>query len=167
MAETLTWKAIKPQRMKDKALQMRLINGMKAIGKEIQRDFEGTTRTWTHKPKFVTAMSFKGQGPALLVGTDDPIYNMVNNGVAPHIIRPVRAKVLRFQLGYRAKSAPGSLEAGSGGANGPVIYTRIVHHPGIKARHFDQVIQRTWQPRFKVKMEDAMRKAAKDSGHAI
>lgn len=43
---------------------------------------------------------------------------MVNDGTRPHIIRPKRAKALRFRVG------------------GKVVFARIVHHPGTRARPF-------------------------------
>lgn len=42
----------------------------------------------------------------------------VNNGTRPHIIRPKNAKVLRFTVG------------------GQVVYAKVVHHPGTKAKPF-------------------------------
>jgi hypothetical protein len=42
----------------------------------------------------------------------------VINGTRPHLIRPVRAKALRFTVG------------------GQVVYARLVHHPGNKPNDF-------------------------------
>lgn len=42
----------------------------------------------------------------------------VHDGTRPHIIRPRNAQVLRFQVG------------------GQVVYARVVHHPGTRARPF-------------------------------
>ena len=42
----------------------------------------------------------------------------VNDGTRPHIIRPRTARVLRFEVGGR------------------VVYARVVHHPGTRARPF-------------------------------
>lgn len=42
----------------------------------------------------------------------------VNDGTAPHIIRPRNARVLRFVVG------------------GQVVYARVVHHPGTRANPF-------------------------------
>lgn len=49
---------------------------------------------------------------------------MVHDGTRPHIIRPRRAKALRFVVG------------------GQVVYARVVHHPGTRARPFlDQALR--------------------------
>lgn len=42
----------------------------------------------------------------------------VHDGTRPHIIRPRNAQVLRFRVG------------------GQVVYARVVHHPGTRARPF-------------------------------
>jgi hypothetical protein len=52
------------------------------------------------------------------VGSDVEYAPMVNDGTRPHIIRPKRAKALRFKVG------------------GKTVFARIVHHPGTRARPF-------------------------------
>lgn len=52
------------------------------------------------------------------VGSDVEYAPMVNDGTKPHIIRPKRAKALRFRVG------------------GKVVFARVVHHPGTRARPF-------------------------------
>jgi len=49
----------------------------------------------------------------------------VVKGTPPHIIRPVRARALRFTVGGR------------------VVFARIVHHPGTKANDFLAVALRS------------------------
>lgn len=62
-------------------------------------------RTWTLRPQFT-------------VFTNVDYAPMVHDGTRPHIIRPVRAQVLRFMVGGR------------------VVYAKVVHHPGTRARPF-------------------------------
>lgn len=52
------------------------------------------------------------------IGSDVEYAAMVNDGTRPHLIRPRNKQVLRFQVGGR------------------VVYARVVHHPGTKARPF-------------------------------
>jgi hypothetical protein len=52
-----------------------------------------------------------------------PQASYTNDGTRPHIIRPRRARALRFRVGGR------------------VVYARVVHHPGTRATHwFDRVV---------------------------
>lgn len=52
------------------------------------------------------------------VGSDVAYAPMVNDGTKPHIIRPKRAKALRFKAG------------------GKTLFAKVVHHPGTRARPF-------------------------------
>jgi hypothetical protein len=59
--------------------------------------------------------TFRG---SVTIGSDLEYAAMVNDGTRPHIIRPRRARVLRFQVGGRT------------------VYAREVHHPGTRANPF-------------------------------
>lgn len=52
------------------------------------------------------------------MGSDLEYAGFVNDGTAPHIIRPRRAQVLRFNVGGRT------------------VYAKVVNHPGTRARPF-------------------------------
>lgn len=53
-----------------------------------------------------------------VITCDHPAVHYVLNGTRPHIIRPRRAKALRFEVGGR------------------VVYAKVVRHPGSKANDF-------------------------------
>lgn len=63
-------------------------------------------------PRF---FSFTGR---VTVGSDLEYAGFVNDGTRPHVIRPRRAKALRFTVGGR------------------VVYATVVNHPGARARPF-------------------------------
>jgi len=164
----LVFKTIKPKRLQEKEMKRVIRNAMKRVGYGIQKDFESTTATWDHKPKFSVTTTISGDdSPAVLVGTDDEIYGYVSGGTSAHIIRPKRARALRFQKTYTAKTVPGVIGSKAGGPSGPAVYAQEVHHPGTKARRFDQIIQKKWQPRFKREIEAAMKEARLVSGNAL
>lgn len=168
MSIAVTFKAIKPSKLKVAALRLELLNGMRKAGRGMEKDFKATTKTWTRQPVFKTVISLGRKGPEVLVGTDDPIYRYVSEGTKPHIIRPVRASALHFRGGaYRAKTTPGTISSRGGGASGGSVYAQVVHHPGTEARNFGAVIARKWRKPFKREMEAAMRRAAKKSGHSV
>lgn len=56
--------------------------------------------------------------PQFTVGSNVEYAQMVHDGTRPHIIRPRNARSLRFVVG------------------GQVVYARVVHHPGTRARPF-------------------------------
>ncbi len=68
------------------------------------------------------------------IGSDVEYAPYVNDGTRPHIIRPKRAQALRFVIGGR------------------VVFARVVHHPGTKARPF---------------LDDALRQVAAASGYSF
>lgn len=160
-------KAIKPKRMKDARLRAILLNKQRAMGNKIKADFEKTVATWSEKPIFEVVMAQKPHGPEVLVYTDDQVYRWVNDGTEEHIIEPVNASVLAFPETYTAKTIPGVIGSQAGGGSGGTVFAAYVLHPGTKARKFDKIIRKKWEPKFKREMEQGMRDAAKASGHSI
>lgn len=135
---------LRPIRPKGRAVDAgRIMAGIRSALRETadgaQDDFERTTATWENRPTFEIVETPTG----IVVGTDDQIYQYVDEGTRPHIIAPKAGKALRFMGGHRAKTAPRVIGSGSGGASGPVIIRRIaVQHPGTKARDFTEVISK-------------------------
>lgn len=174
MAGALVIKQIKPARLKEDAMRLALLNGMHKTRTEMLKDFEATTETWEHKVKFESAISEALGGPSVNVVTNDEIYNYVNNGTKPH---PIFAgiftglsgkRALSFRNGkYKAKTKVRVIGSTPGGPTGTKIARPYVQHPGSEGRHFDEEIQKKFEPRFKRLMEEAMKDAAHASGHAI
>jgi hypothetical protein len=66
----------------------------------------------------VERRSFLGFRSRWTIGSDVEYADMVHDGTRPHIIRPRRAKALRFRAGGR------------------VVFAKVVRHPGTRARPF-------------------------------
>lgn len=67
--------------------------------------------------------------PKATVRFDVDYAQAVNDGSAPHIIRPRRAKALRFVVGGR------------------VVYAKVVHHPGTRGTRFlDRALREVLRP---------------------
>jgi len=179
MPSAVQVKVIKPEKLKDDKLRLTLLNALRKAGTPMKQDFVKTTETWEHKPKFEVTISLKQPGPSVSVGTEDKIYEYVNDGTAgkgkgPTYPIPKVPKVkgaLRFRWGgkgsYKSKTKPRVIGSTPGGPSGPWVSFKQVQHPGIKPRAFDKVIQKKWKPRFEQLMEKAMQDAAKASGHGI
>lgn len=68
--------------------------------------------------------------PSVAVIFDVAYAEMVNDGTRPHLIRPRRAKALRFTVGGR------------------VVYAKVVHHPGTRPNPFlDKALQKVARSR--------------------
>lgn len=155
----LKLKPIRPKGLGDafKRLPKAVEKGMKEAAEAAKADFEKTVATWEHKPSFVITEEGNGE---FSVGTDDEIYSFVDRGTDPYTIRP-HGRVLKFSPGSRPKTRPGVITSGSGGRGGGVVYTRVVHHPGIKARLFTQQLAARWRrgvaPYVRAALEEATR----------
>ena len=159
-------KPISPKKLNDAAMQAVFEKAVNEAANDILLDFELTTATWDHKVSFKKEVQIGPNELAVLVGTDDEIYGYVNYGTKPHDII-AKGKALAFPSGYTAKTQPGRMTSGSGGSFGETIFSPYVRHPGTAARNFDKTIQKEWVSKFKTRMEQAMRDAAKASDHEI
>lgn len=170
----ITVKQIKPKKLNTPAMQKAIAAEMKAFGKDMKKEFEKTTRTWEHKVVFerLEEISPDLGKVEVAVLTDDEIYRYVDEGTKgpykiPKFVTP--GKRLAFRTGkYGAKTSPGVISSSAGSQpSGPWTRPQQVTHPGIKAREFDKTIQAYMEPRFRRRMETAMKKAAAASGHKI
>lgn len=162
----LVFKEIRPSRLREDTMRLTLLNEMRKVGTGIKASFNETTKTWNRKPVFEEQISLAG-GPQVEIYTTDEIYGYVDQGTRPHVIRPVKAKALRFQSGYKAKTIPGVIGSQNGGSFGDTVFSKGVQHPGNAPRNFSKEIEKIWTPRFKRAMEAAMSQVAKASGHSL
>lgn len=160
-------KAIKPRKLKKEVFRQEFEVEAEAISKDILLDFELTTATWKTKVKFERLVSVGPNSIDVFVGTDNKIYLYINDGTRGHFVAPVRASALRFPKVYKAKSMPGVIASGSGGASGGFAYSKGHFVKGIKARKFDKTIQKMWRKKYKRRMEKALSRATKKSNHAM
>lgn len=127
-------------------------------------DFESTVSTWSNKPDFTGRVVLGASEFSVSVkanGDGSDIWNMLNEGTRPHLIRPRTARSLAFRSQYRAKTRPGRIRAGGGGASGSYVFAPVVHHPGTEAREWTKVIGAKWKPEFKPLMDNAVRRAVR------
>jgi hypothetical protein len=113
----------------------------------VARKLQTATRTWDHKPTFNIQVLSEGSGSARVsVTTTSEIFGYVNEGTRAHFIAPKKpGGVLAFNSRFSPKSTPGSLQARRGSSGPPVAFARGVHHPGTKARKFDELASRQAQ----------------------
>jgi hypothetical protein len=139
-------------------------NAMRVALASAQRDFLSTVSTWSHKPSFRTEEPHS-EGHAIVgsVSTRDEVYATVNAGAKPHVIRPRRARKLRFQRGYRAKTRPRTLASYAGGPYGPEVCTEVVHHPGFEPRAFSETVAERASARWLGELGAAMQELSRRS----
>ena len=153
---TLVFKVIKPSRLKIAEVWYAIQAELEKVGKDIVKDFEKTTSTWTDKPEF--EMLTDDNPPSVLVATDDKIYGYVSGGT--------RVRYATMTNPFQAKTQPGVIGSRAG-VGGMLFISKKHPRPGIKARKFEQTIQKKWKSNFKKRMEKAMSAGLKKSGHYI
>jgi len=131
---------------------------------DLQRMFKGTVNGWADKPSFLQKFrdSQSYMSATVYVSPNNSggeTYMLVNAGSRPHTIRPRRARMLRFQPGYRAATRPRVLSSRSFSRSGNFISAQQVNHPGFEAREFDDTIAEEYAPTFAADMQDAIRVA--------
>ena len=163
---TVLWKAIKPQRFKAAAIQKAVEHEAKMIADEVYLDFLLTVSKWSRQPKFDKLIQVGPESVEILVGTDNEIYRYVSGGTRDHYVPKTGVARMAFRPEYTAKTMPGLITSRSGGASGDLIVrTGRWKVSGIEPRKFEETIGKKWQPRFKKRMVDALKKGAKASGH--
>lgn len=120
---------------------------MEDIGDRIHDKFMETVSTWKKKPYFFKTVEVLPDRIVLKVYTTDTIYGYVSRGTKKHRIPTVAAgQVLRYREGYVAKTVPGVLTAGSGGAFGAYKFftakRKYIKHPGFRGRKFPTLVRK-------------------------
>lgn len=133
----------------------------------IYADYLEGVKGWKTKVVFSKSLEVNTYGIRIVVDTDNEIYGFVHEGTSPHLIRPKRAKRLRFKSGYKAKTQPGNIMSGPGGSFGPIVTANIVRHPGNKGRFFSKPIFKKWRPYIIRQLGRATKKAIKRTGHGV
>jgi hypothetical protein len=168
----LVYKIIKPQRLRQDAMRLELLNGIRRVTKGVKTDFEKTTSSWDEEVIFEEQISLAG-GPQGEVFTTNKIYGYVDKGTPAHDIwagyytGKSDKKTLAFSSRSTPKTTPGIIGSGPGSVGKTDTYTPHVRHPGGRPRNFSKEIEKIWQPKFKRETEATMSKVAKASGHSL
>ena len=141
-----------------KALPGAVKKGMRQAGEAVKKDYALTVKGWEHPAEFTIEEQADG---SIIVGTDDPIWKMVNDGTPPHVIVAKNGRGLAFNVGGRPKTTPGRLTSGGGSKGGIVVIRPRVNHPGTKPRNFTALIMKRWkrgvQPFIRASIEEVLR----------
>lgn len=157
-------RAMRPQtQWNDRHFETLMQRALTRTSSQARRDLKATTRTWTKQPRFYVKRIRRRGEVGFFAGTDNVIYKYVDEGTEPHPIRPKNAKMLRFQSGYTAKTKPGILRAGAGGAFGNTVWAKEVMHPGTEARGFTKLVAERMQTKLQKEINLALAEWIRDS----
>lgn len=120
------------------AFEAAVETGLDVSVAKVQQSFLKTVQTWKSGRSFKFAPEKRRF--QRIIGTDSEQYARVTEGTKPQTIRPKRRKFLRFTVPFGPKTQPGVIGSTSGSRGGTVVFARVVNHPGIKARKFEDAI---------------------------
>lgn len=119
------------------------------------QDFNRTVETWDSTVRFELKYKLNPSNDIeeFAIYNTDLIYKWVTYGTKAHKIpkkreqpvfdkdgKIVPPKRLKFMNGYNAKTQAGQVDSSSGGSFGEYVFAKEVMHPGIEARHFDDLV---------------------------
>lgn len=161
----IAFKGVKPAKMKQDVYRLEFLTGINDMKKDIKADYAKTTETWKgEKPKFDAAASLQAPGPTLVVdasgGSEKGVkkWNWLDKGT--------KVRYATMSPDWRSKTRVRWI--GSSTGRGKMLFVnKRKPRPGIKARRWTEELTKRWVPRFKRRMEQAMRDAARKSGHGL
>lgn len=152
-------KAIKPKPFEAQVIRLAIIREESKIAREIERDFIKTTKKWKKRPIWIRSIKHTKNQIVIFVGTENEIYGYVDKGTKKHIIRPKKAEALRFRgSSYRGRGRPRASD---------YVFAKFVMHPGFKGYGHSKRIAKKWKPLVVIRMDAALARAARQSGHHV
>lgn len=156
--------SILPGRFDPDAFSREVIKEMDKVNDAIETDFERTVATWNSRPRFKKSVHV-AQGE---------IYGYVRTvriwGHKPpeliyyFIVKGTKVRFAKMTPDFEPKSRPYIINSFAG--RGGLETTDVKHpYPGIKARNFDEVIAAKHQPNVAYRIQAAIARGAKASGH--
>jgi hypothetical protein len=157
------------------------LNELRKVGREMRKDFQKTTKTWKRRPDFEikVGLTRRTSEGSVAVTTDNIIYNYVNWGTGQNAGKGPRypiwagaytgkskAKMLKFPRNFKPKTKYKTLDSFQGGKFGPMVYTPMVMHPGVKPRRFDLAIKDKWEKPFVDRLQQAINRGMRKARYA-
>lgn len=134
----------------------------------VDRNFNRSHDNWSKKnvPKHKRKVRVTRGKIEASVEIQGKVYAIVHQGSPAHKIKPKGNYKLRFQKGYKAKTAPGYFASFPGGSFGPMVAAKEVDHPGFPGRFQSKAIKAQQERPFRDEMKEALQKSVKECGHA-
>jgi len=166
MGLTVTFKGIKPQRLKVDAITEELMFALQEEGREHIKQLKRTVATWRKKPEFEYLLDIDPSEAVVISGPVGDLaqkWEWLDRGVRPHIIAARRKPRLAFKTrSFRAKTKPGRISAFRGrAARPPWAFPKKVRHPGIEARRWSELLSKRRKRPFQRRIIKAMQDGAK------
>lgn len=139
------------------------LQALKNASDDIQSTGRDTTREWKHRVDFGETVTIAPTLIEILIkpsGRNVKIFQYVDKGTKgpypiPKVVVPGR--MLKFQVGYSARTAPvAKYNVGTGAHFGNWVSKAQVMHPGIKARKFLETYADELIPSLQRRVQDSI-----------
>lgn len=134
---------INPKKINTNSARAQILNVLKRYERKMLNDFQSTTETWDHQPRFSSTLHYAGGDVSIQVETDDAVYMYLDKGT--------RQRWAVMSGDWVSKTSPGVI--GSGPGAGSVVRRgkrqMRTPRPGIKARNFTLLIRRKHEKSFR------------------
>lgn len=126
--------------------------------------FEKTVETWKERPRFSEVKTARGWGVSV-----DPVlpWSYVDRGTRAHIIEARNAPLLRFTVPSKAKTRPNVIASYIGSRGNQWVSKKRVHHPGIEARNFRDIILKRVQAKAANRIRDELKRTSYGAGMGL
>lgn len=137
------------------------LQAMKDASDDLQSSGRDTVREWKHRVDFGETLTVDPYFIEILIkptGRNVKIFQYVDKGTRgpypiPKVVIP--GKLLRFQVGYSARTAPvARYNVGTGQHFGAWVSKPQILHPGVKARKFLETYMNELIPTLQVRVQD-------------
>ena len=166
MAGFITIKNINPKVTNSKSVRLEILTELNTMSRQMIADYKRTTQTWETNVTFEVLKEFNKDRISILVGTNNLIFQYVDEGTRPYIIRAKTPYGLAFNsMGFRPKTSPNNLNS-SGGRRADRGFVRPmqVNHPGIEARNFSLAISSIYEKQLPSQIQTAINRGLKKDG---
>ena len=143
--------SIKPKLFDNRIFHEAFVDAAEKVMQDAAKSFTDATKDWKHKPTFVGTAKITNKNVAIIIQTDDKIFKFVDEGTKAHIIKPIAPnKVLHWV-----------------DKSGEDRFATIVHHPGYAGAKISESVQAIWSGLMPEYFDEALRRTAKETGHAL
>lgn len=140
---------------------------LEPTAKRLTTRFRRVVTNWKIKPVFSHRITINKDTIRLTVypkGAGRDLFLWTDRGTKAHIIRAKNVPLLRFQVGYHAKTQPvAKYNQGDGSRFGDWRSAKQVNHPGTEARRFGEKFKKDMLPDFQEAKETAFKRAIRHS----
>jgi len=158
----ISFKTIKPQRLKVDAIRLELLNALRKEGKDHKKSLDKTISSWAgDKPKMEFVISLTGQDATVIsgpTGSGSDKWEWLDKGT--------RIRWALMSKGWKSKTKSGTFNSGGGAGKVVIAGKRAMQRrgirprPGIKARGWSELLTKQRKKPFQRRVIKAMQKGA-------